>query len=73
MWRMPSTWMPSKSTSAAEGDAAQNRQLVRGVDAVDVESGIGLGVAEILRLGEDVGEVPPAFRASSSGYSCRCR
>src|SRR5439155_22724101 len=47
--------------SAAESDAAQNSQLVRGVDAVDVEPGIGLGIAELLCLGEDVGEVATAI------------
>ncbi len=41
----------------AEGEAGEDRKLVRGVDAVDVEAGIGLGVAERLRLGQDFGEV----------------
>ena len=31
---------------AAEGQRRQQRQLVRGVDAVDVEGGVGLGVAQ---------------------------
>ena len=34
----------------AEGDRRQDGQLVRGVDALDVEGRIGLGVAEPLRL-----------------------
>ncbi len=36
----------------AEGDRGEDGELVRGVDAVDVEGGIGLGVAQALRLGE---------------------
>src|SRR4029077_62026 len=36
----------------AEGGAGQHRELVRRVDAVDVEAGIGLGVARLLRLGQ---------------------
>ena len=42
---------------AAEGQRGQQRQLVRGVDAVDVEGGVGLGVAQGLRLGQHVGEL----------------
>ena len=45
----------------AEGDAGQDRQLVRRVDAVDVEARIGLSVAVRLRLGQHVGEVAAAF------------
>ena len=41
----------------AEGGAGQHRELVRGVDAVDVEARIGLGVARGLRLGQHVVEV----------------
>ncbi len=40
----------------AESHAGEDRELVRGVDAVDVEAGIGLGVAELLRVGQHVGE-----------------
>ena len=45
----------------AEGDAGEDRQLVRGIDAVDVEARIGLGVAELLRLGEHLGELAAAL------------
>ena len=40
----------------AESQAGQDRELVRGIDAVDVESGIGLGIAQLLRLGQHIGE-----------------
>ena len=46
---------------AAEGERRQDRQLVRRVHAVDVEGGIGLGIAEALRVGERLGEFPPAL------------
>jgi hypothetical protein len=42
---------------AAEGERGQDGQLVRGVDAVDIEAGIGLGVAQVLRLGQDLVEL----------------
>ncbi len=45
----------------AEGEAGQDGQLVRGVDAVHVEARIGLGIAHLLRVGEHVGEAPPAL------------
>ena len=45
----------------AERQRRQQRQLVRGVDAVDVEGGIGLGVAQALRLGQHVGELAPGL------------
>jgi hypothetical protein len=41
----------------AERRAGQHRELVRGIDAVDVEAGIGLGVARRLRLGQHDVEV----------------
>jgi hypothetical protein len=34
----------------AEREAGEDRELVRGVDAVDVEAGIGFGIPEPLRL-----------------------
>ena len=43
----------------AERDRADDRRLVRGVDAGDVERRVGLGVAEPLRLGERGREVDP--------------
>ena len=45
---------------SAEGEARQDRQLVRGIDAVDVEARISLGITELLRLGQHLGEFPPA-------------
>ena len=36
----------------AEGDGGQQRGLVGGVDALDVEGGIGLGIAQALCLGQ---------------------
>jgi hypothetical protein len=39
----------------AEGDGGQERELVAGVDAVHVEAGVGLEVAELARLLEDLG------------------
>ena len=39
----------------AEGDAGEDRELLRGVVALDVEGRIGLGVAEPLRLRETFG------------------
>ena len=54
---MPSTWTPAKFDLGAERGAGQHRELVRGVDAVDVEAGIGLGVARRLRLGQHDVEV----------------
>ena len=38
----------------AEGDRRQDGELVRGVDALDVEGRIGLGVSQFLRLLQDV-------------------
>ena len=43
----------------AEGDGGEDGELVGGVDALDVEGRVGLGVAARLRLGEDVGELAP--------------
>ena len=45
----------------AECDRGEDRELVRGVDPLDVERGIRLRVAEPLRLAEDVGECGAAF------------
>jgi len=40
-----------------EGDRRQDSQLVRGIDAFHVETRVGLGVTQALRLGQHVGEV----------------
>ena len=45
----------------AERQRRQDRQLVRRVDAVDVERRIGLGVAQLLRIGEHLGEFAAAL------------
>ena len=45
----------------AEPDARQDRELVRGVDPVDVKARIGLGIAELLRLGQHLGEFAAAL------------
>jgi hypothetical protein len=50
-----------EARAAAERQGRQQRQLVRGVDAVDVEGRIGLGVAQALRLGQHVGELAPGL------------
>src|ERR671937_190362 len=42
-----------------EGEARQDRELLRGVVALDVESGIGFGVAELLCLFQAGGEAKP--------------
>ncbi len=42
--------------AGAEGKARQDRELLRGVVALDVESRIGLGIAEPLRLLQAIGE-----------------
>ncbi|QYU67233.1 tripartite tricarboxylate transporter permease [Leptolyngbya sp. 15MV] len=46
--------------SRAERDRGEDRELVRGVGALDVESGVGLGVSEPLRRRQRVAEVSPA-------------
>ncbi len=43
----------------AEGDGSQDGELVGGVDALDVQGGIGLGVAAALGLRQGLLEVPP--------------
>ena len=45
----------------AEGDAGQNRELVRRVDTVHVEAWIGFGVAEPLRFDQHIIEFTPAI------------
>ena len=42
-----------------EGDRAHDRRLVGRVDALDVEGGVGLGIAQRLRLLQHRGEVQP--------------
>ena len=58
---MPSTCTASNATGPAEGEGGEDRELVGGIDAVDVEGRVGLRVAEPLRLGEHVGELAAAL------------
>src|SRR5579863_6214489 len=44
-----------------KGDRRQKREFVRRVDTVDVEARIGLRIAELLRLGQHLGEVASAL------------
>ena len=57
----------------AERQAGQQGELVGGVEAADVEGGIGLGVALGLRLRQHVGEGALLLLHLASGCSCRCR
>ena len=45
-----------ESGARAERQAREDRQLVRRVDAIDVETGIGFRETQRLGLGQDVGE-----------------
>ena len=40
----------------AEGQAGEQRQLVRGVAAADIQRGIGFGIAQRLRFLQHIGE-----------------
>jgi len=44
-----------------EGQRRQDRQLVRGIDAVDVERRIGFRISELLRIGQHLGELTAAL------------
>ena len=57
----------------AEGERGEDGELVRGVEAADVEGRIGLGVAELLRLGEADVERQPLRSPCATGCNCRCR
>src|SRR5579875_3739862 len=50
-----------KSDRPAEGKRRQDRQLVRRVDSTHVKARIGLGIAELLRLGQHFGELSAAL------------
>ena len=62
--------MPSRKLAElhrdAEGERGEDCQLVRGVDALDVEGRIGLGVAAALGV-ERVGERDALVRISEEG------
>jgi len=55
---------PGKVKRTTKTNTRQNRELVRGVDAVDVEAWIGFGIAMLLRLGEEVNRVEVVENAS---------
>ena len=59
MLSIPSISIDSSDDLGAEGERGQDRQLVRGVEPADVESGIGFGIAEPLRLAQHIGEFRP--------------
>ena len=44
----------------AEGDRGENGELMRGIDAVDVEARIGLGITQLLRLFQHLAEIAAA-------------
>src|SRR5262249_47354710 len=48
---------PAEVDRPTEPDTRQDGKLVRGIDAVDVKTWIGFGIAELLRLGEHFGEL----------------
>jgi hypothetical protein len=48
-----------KADRYAEGDGREDGDLVRGVCAVDIETWIGLGVAQLLRLAQRIGKGCP--------------
>jgi hypothetical protein len=54
---MPSVKAPIELERHAERQRAEDRQLVGGIDTLDVEGRIGFGVAQGLGLGEDIGEI----------------
>ena len=49
---MPSTWMSLSRDADVERQAREQRELLRRVAAGDVERRVGLGEAELLRLGQ---------------------
>ena len=57
-WRMPLDVHGVEIDRAAEHHAGEDRELVRGVDPVDIGGGIGLRVAELLRLLQHGPELP---------------
>ena len=67
MARMPSVGTRSRVHARAEGQHGQDHELVRGVVAVDVEPGVGLGVALLLGLADRgvEGEAVPRMRVST--------
>jgi len=60
----------------AEGDRGQDRQLVGGVNAVDIERRIGFGVAQLLRLAQnsrDEDRYAPAVPVRSPRWCIQCK
>lgn len=58
---------------ASVGQADEHHQLVRGVEAFDVEGGVCLGVAQVLGLLEARWRSPDDWWSSRTGCSWRCR
>ena len=57
----------------AEGEAGEDRKLLRGVVAFDVEGRIGLGIAEPLRVPQAFAERQAVPAPCARGCNCRCR
>ncbi len=51
----------AKVEAHVEGQRRENRQLVRSIDALDVESWVGLGVAQCLCLRQRIGKGPSSL------------
>ena len=56
---MPLTSTESKSSLRPESDRSEDGELVSGVDAFDIERGIGFGVTQLLGIGEHIIEIAP--------------
>ena len=63
--------MRSGCTSARERRGAEDRQLRAGVVAVHIVGGIGLGVAELLRLPQGVAKARAAVRHAGEDVVAR--
>ena len=70
---MPSFGNRVDVDAGAEAEVDEDRELVRGVPAADVERRVGFGVAELLRLARGCRRTAGAVRPSSRGCSSTCR
>ncbi len=48
-----------KIDAGAKGQGGQDRQFMGGIDAIDIKTGVGLGIAGGLGFGEDMAEIQP--------------
>lgn len=64
MREMPSVKVFSNCKGMPKARGAEDGELVGGIDALDIEGGIGLGVAQGLGLGQDVAKSRGPCRAS---------